>query len=1042
MRNRLLATAVACFAITSGFFVLAKPPAQLNSARPAASTVQPNGAMTDDSMTGMMGDASKIAHTPMPAYDNKPLNKNQTDFFETKVRPILVANCYSCHSEENHKSKGALVLDTRAGWQKGGEDGAIIIPGNPDKSMLIKAVRYKDEDLQMPPDNKKLRDGDIGILEQWVKMGAPDPRVPGAGGKLTGLTDKARAHWSYQPLKQMLPPKVKNEQWVKSPIDNFVLAKLEQNDIQPSKPATRETLIRRATYDLIGLPPTPEEVEAFVKDESSDSFAKVVDRLLASPHFGERWGRYWLDTARYSDTSGSEKNQAAYRYPYAWTYRDYVIQSFNADKPYDQFIKEQLAADQLPQSQKDPSRLAALGFLTVGKRFQNPNDTIDERIDATCKGFLGMTVSCARCHDHKFDPIPQADYYSLHGVFASTVEPARKPLISQPPASDPVYLDFEQKLNDLEGKDRDRYYSIIQGKATEFRKNAAWYIMVATLNRRSEASEILLRDKIIADHHLDRDLVQTAGRYFRGNLDVFWPMIELWQAGKDNFNEAAPRVLQEIAAGGNQRRKINAIVIRAFAGMNASQFHSLQDFADIYGKLFAFIDKNANDYLKAAQNPKTAALPGYDPAMVQLFNIPAEIELASNLTTDRLTEIAPTLPLVNQQGYNRLNLSEINELLLTHPGSPPRAMVVADSPTPKNSPVFIRGEANNKGPIAPRQFLAVLSKNRHPFTHGSGRLELAEDIASKDNPLTARVMVNRIWMHLFGAGFVRTPDDLGVQCEDPSHPELLDFLARQFMARNWSIKQTIRSIMLSNTYQQSSETNPTYAAKDSENRLLWRANLRRLDFEAIRDSMLMFTGKLDPTLGGNPVNLTDEPYSNRRSVYGYIDRGTLPELLSEFDFADPDMANSKRTSTIVPQQALFFMNSPMCVDVARKVTTRQEFVEASTAEGKIASLYAILFQRAPRPEEIEFAKEFLDSAGGDDNSSERSPADLRAQKQEQAKFARRQQAIEQQIRKGGRAGNRAPIRNTEGTVVERRPLSAWEQYAQALLFTNEIAYVN
>ncbi len=721
------------------------------------------------------------------------------------------------------------------------------------------------------------------------------------------------------------------------------------------------------------------------------SIACWLPRIMGSDG-GSCGNRY---CALHSDTSGAEKNQSAYRYPYAWTYRDYVIQSFNSDKPYDQFIKEQLAADQLPISQKDPTRLAALGFLTIGKRFQNPNDTIDERIDATCKGFLGMTVSCARCHDHKFDPIPQADYYSLHGVFSSTEEPNRKPIIAQPSPNDPVYKDFEEKLSDAEGKVRTRYYDLVGNKGTEFRKNAAWYVMVATLNRRSDAAEINLRDKIIADHHLDRDLIQTAGKYFRQNLEVFMPMIELWQAGTDNFNEAAPRVLQEIQNGGNQRRKINPIVTRAFAGMTPGQFHSLQDFADIYGKLFAFIDKNASDYLKACQNAKTTTLTGYDPAMVQLYSIPTEIELAPALTTDRLTEIAPTLPVVNQQGYNRLNLADINELLLTHPGSPPRALVVVDSSEPKNSPIFIRGEANNKGPIVPREFLSILSKNRRPFMHGSGRLELAEDIADKNNPLTARVMVNRIWLHLFGMGFVRTPDDLGVQCEDPSHPELLDFLSRQFMAKNWSIKQTIRMIMLSSTYQESSETNAAYTVKDPENRLLWRANLRRLDFEAIRDSMLMFTGKLDPTLGGNPVNLTDEPYSNRRSVYGYVDRGMLPELLSQFDFADPDMANSKRTSTIVPQQALFFMNSPMCVDVARKVTTRQEFVEADTAEGKIASLYSILYQRPPRQEELEFGKEFLDAAGGDDVSTDTSP-NPRAEKIAQARAAH-QQAFAAQI---------------------------------------------
>jgi hypothetical protein len=310
-------------------------------------------------------------------------------------------------------------------------------------------------------------------------------------------------------------------------------------------------------------------------------------------------------------------------------------------------------------------------------------------------------------------------------------------------------------------------------------------------------------------------------------------------------------------------------------------------------------------------------------------------------------------------------------------------------------------------------------------------------------------MVNRVWMHLFGQGFVRTPDDLGVQSENPSHPELLDYLSRQFMNNGWSVKHLIRSIMLSNTYQQSCDTNPEYAAKDSENRLLWRANLRRLDFEAIRDSLLMFTGKLDPAIGGHPVNLTDEPYSNRRSIYGYIDRGNLPELLSQFDFADPDMANSRRTSTIVPQQALFFMNSPMSVDVARKVTTRPEFVDATDAPGRVTALYQVLFQRSPSAEEIQFALDFLDSAGGDNLDNPTAAKPLTPAQQRQAKIAeirhaKQQQALEAALRRQatGKAYSRAPIRNHDGDIVDRRPLTPWEQYAQALLFTNEIAYEN
>ncbi len=788
----------------------------------------------------------------------------------------------------------------------------------------------------------------------------------GGGRKLTGLNDKARAHWSYQPVKNPPVPAVADSAWVKTPIDAFVLAKLEANHMKPSPPAARETLIRRATYDLIGLPPTPQEVADFVNDPSADAFAKVVDRLLASPHYGERWGRFWLDTARYSDTTGADEQKVEYRYPYAWTYRDYVINSFNADKPYDQFLKEQIAADLLPTAKTEPATLAGLGFITVGKRFANPNDTIDERIDAVCKGTMAMTVACARCHDHKFDPIPTADYYSLHGIFASIKEPIAKPLIAQPDENDPAYIAFSKKLAVLEAKDKELYYGIISDRGIEFRKQAAAYVMVESIGKRGhDADSLILRDHMIAKFNLDRDIYNTGGPHDARILQsVFGPMHRFAEIPKDNWADEAKARLAKMISIPPARQRFNPLVIKALAAIDPDSLHTLQDIADVYGKLFASIDSQAREYLDACRNATTTELTGYDPDLVDLFSVPAIIERAPALTTEHLTEIAPKLPVANSYGYYKLNLSEINDLVLTDPGSPARAMVVEDVDHPRNSPILIRGDASNRGPIVPRQFLEILSgPHRKPFTEGSGRLELAEAIASKTNPLTARVMVNRIWMHHFGAGFVRTPDDLGVQSEDPSHPELLDYLATRFMDGGWSVKQMHRMIMLSSVYQQSSENNQEYEKKDSENRLLWRANLRRLDFEAVRDSMLVFTGEMDPAVGGKPVNLTDEPYSDRRSVYGFIDRVKVPELMSQFDFADPDMVNSRRTTTIVPQQALFFMNSPMTINVARKITGAPEFTQASNAAERVKEIYTVLFQRAPQPQEIQLARDFLKSAG-------------------------------------------------------------------------------
>jgi hypothetical protein len=982
------------------------------------------------------------------------LSAAQSKFFESRVRPILAANCYKCHSAEEHKNKGGLTLDSRDGWKKGGKHGPAIVPNEPDKSLLIKAIRYEDPDLQMPPDGGKLKDGEIAALEEWVKMGAPDPRQINAvaASKLTGLTDAARKHWAYQPVKLQTVPAVNDPGWVKTPVDAFVLAKLQAEKMHPSPPAPREALIRRATFDLIGLPPTPEEVADFVNDASPDAFAKVVDRLLASPQYGERWGRHWLDTARYSDTTGSENRKEDYQYPFAWTYRDYVINSFNADKPYDVFLKEQVAADLMPDARNDPTRLAGLGFLTVGKRFQNPHDTIDERIDTLTKSMMALTVACARCHDHKFDPIPTADYYSLHGIFASTVEPMEQPLIGAAP-SGPEYDAFNHELAKLESATRERYFELLKSKSKEFRAKAGDYLYAGLLRRKKDADSLKERYKLVADAHLDRDLFNAGQRRVRRDDPVFAPMAMFAQLTDEQFaTGGAEDVLARLEKQQRSKRSpLNPLVAEAFSRAKPESLRSLKDVTAIYAKLFADADAKADEYLEACRAAKTPEVTGFDPAVVELASFPVAIEPAATLTIARLRELAPSLPVVNQGGYKYLQLAQISQLLLTNPSSPPRAMVVADAPQPKDSHIFIRGEQQSKGELVPRRFLAIIAgKDRKPFTQGSGRLELAEAIASKDNPLTARVMVNRIWMHHFGQGFVRTPDDLGVQSEPPSHPALLDYLAAQFVENGWSVKAMHRLIMLSSTYQQSSETNPEYAQRDPDNRLLWRANLRRLDFEAVRDSMLMFTGKLDLAPGGKPVNLTDEPYSNRRSVYGYIDRGDLPELMAQFDFADPDMANSRRTSTIVPQQALFFMNSPMAVDVARKVTSRPEFEEASDDAGRVKALYEVLFQRQPRPEEIRFADEFLSSAGAvdqvaaADKPADRplSKAEAREAKAERARLVkkvRQEQAMAAQNAK--RRGARGAIRN-EGEIVARKPLTPWEQYAQALLFTNEIAYVN
>ena len=780
---------------------------------------------------------------------------DQLQFFESKVRPILANRCYKCHSHEAVKLKGGLSLEYGESVLRGGDTGPAIVPGDPAKSLLIKAVHYTDPDLQMPPKGEKLSDVEIAALEQWVRMGAPDPRKPQGPVAAREITKSERDHWSFQPVRKPAVPAVQHPEFVQTPVDNFIVATLEAKDMKPNAATDKRTLLRRATFDLTGLPPTEKEINDFVGDNSPNAFEKVVDRLLESPHYGERWGRYWLDIARYSDTKGDVKKQREdFHYPYAWTYRDYVIRSFNEDKPYNKFIVEQIAADKVAHT--DNSSLAALGFLTVGERFNNnENDIINDRIDVVTRGLMGLTVTCARCHDHKFDPVPTKDYYSLHGIFASCIEPAEGTLLASKITITPEYTEFNKKYTEMK---------------TE----------MAALTRKGRGKG---------------------------------------QAAKDV-----------------------------------------------------------------------------------------------------------------KKDVNRLR-AEIADLEMNHPGSPARAMVLHDSTKPHDSPVFVRGEAENRGEVVPRQFLEIIAgKNRVPFRSGSGRLELARAIASPTNPLTARALVNRVWLHHFGEGFVPTPDDLGNQSEPPSHPELVDYLAARFMEDGWSIKKLHRLIMLSHVYQQSSQNNSRYAQIDPNNRLLWRANVRRLDFESVRDSILAIGGKLDLTLYGKPVNIGSAPYSMRRTIYGYIDRRNLPEIYNQFDFANPDVSMSKRYETVVPQQSLFMMNSPLVVEQARYLVRAPQFASKAGVDERIKYLYDAIFQRDPSEIEIKLGSAFVEGTTGTDrvpmiqglgngvgNRRPVPPA-------QQEKLKQRQQ--------------RTPF--TAMTAADRQPLSAWEKYAHALLQANETVFLN
>lgn len=878
------------------------------------------------------------------------------DFFENSIRPILADHCYACHSAGSEKLKGGLFLDSREGVVKGGDSGPAVLPGDVEGSLLIRAVRYSDKELRMPPEDKKLSSEQIALLEQWVRMGAPHPGV--SAKPILTMEEKAATHWAFQRIVEPPVPAVKARRKVQTPVDAFILARLEREGLTLSKPADKRTLLRRVTYDLTGLPPTWQELRDFENDRSSGAFERVVQRLLDSPHYGERWARHWLDVARYSDTKGYVFEEER-RYPYSYTYRDYVIRAFNEDLPFDRFIVEQLAADQLELGE-DKRALAAMGFLTLGRRFlNNQHDIIDDRIDVVTRGLMGLTVACARCHDHKYDPIPAADYYSLYGVFASSTEPSEKPLLgskSLPKEYESYRQEREKRERELAEFTAEKHLEV----RTQLRRRAGDYLLAAheseKLGDRSKA-EGLARER-----KLDPQTVQRWVRSLKQwrEQEQRHPILGPWLTFTE-FSEEEFAAKSASYCPCDESVEINPQVRRFFGSKTPE---NLKELAGLYSKLFEDVDKKWQAKLEehkknGGDNPLPSALEApEDEAIRQLLyaeDSPAHVpegELA------RMFDV----PAAQKSRRLRRNLEELDA---THPGSPPRGMVMVDKEVPVTPKVFLRGNPGNHGPEVPRQFPAIVSiPTRQPFSKGSGRLEMAEAIASPNNPLTARVLVNRVWQQYFGNALVATPSDFGVRSEPPSHPELLDYLAARFMKEGWSLKKLHRLIVLSGTYQQRSDETVEGERIDPENNLLWRMNRRRLDFEAMRDGLLAAAGNTDPTPGGHGVDLTKEPLSNRRTVYAFIERQNLPSIFRTFDFANPDSTSPQRFATTVPQQALFMINSPFVAEQARHLMRREEIVRAPGDRRKIQALYEAVLQRAPRPDELQLGLAFLRSQRG------------------------------------------------------------------------------
>jgi Protein of unknown function (DUF1553)/Protein of unknown function (DUF1549)/Planctomycete cytochrome C len=780
-----------------------------------------------------------VAGVPFLAKAATPVEQHPTkegiEFFEKQIRPILVHNCYECHSGDPKKAKGKFVLDTRAGLRKGGQSGSVITPGDPNQSLLIEAVRY--ESLEMPP-TQKLPDELIEKLVQWVEMGAPDPRSAHGTRRKIDFAE-ARKYWAFRRPKAVAPPSVKDSAWPATDIDRFIRARQEAEGLHPVADADPVTWIRRVTFDLTGLPPAPQEIDSFLNDKSLDASAAVVERLLMSPRFGECWGRHWLDVVRYGESTGKERNLP---YRYAWRYRNWVIDALNNDKPYDRFVLEQLAGDLLhyENAAERNESLVATGFLALGPKSVVENeeqyryDVIDDQIDVTSRAFLAMTVACARCHDHKYDPIPTTDYYALAGIFRST----------------------------------DTMAGIKPG--------------------RKVATEI----KLLA--------------------------------------LSEPRGRRQAASGGDDDRLEKAAVLE-------KQLDHLQTLV-----------KPPAQTKKPPRHGRSRAA-----------------RAAAKLRVDNMKKAREEIKALEEQ------LDAIEAVPLT---TQELAMGVREG-IAGNSHVLNHGELKEKGPEVPRDVLTVLKTSPTRIDwHHSGRLELARWIASADNPLTARVFVNRIWQHLFGQGLVSTVDNFGALGEEPSNPQLLDALAVEFVRdQQWSVKKLIRSIVLSRVYRLASTHDAENYSSDPSNKFLWRMTPRRLDAEEIRDAMLAASGALDlerPTSpsvlqldnkiiqGGKALQDVRKP-TNVRSVYLPILRGLVPDVLQVFDAADPNLIVGQRDVTTVAPQALFMMNNPFVIFQADRMARRVLSQKDLTQDGRIALAYRLALGRPPDEREKSAVKRYL-----------------------------------------------------------------------------------
>ncbi len=878
------------------------------------------------------------------------------EYFESRVRPLLAEHCLECHSERT-KIKGGLALDSRGAWEKGGDTGPAIHPGEVDKSLLVRAVRRVDASLEMPP-KKPLSSGEVAVLEEWVRRGAPDPRdaVAGVGAaeEKARQFEEGRKHWAYQPPRRPALPSVKDVGWPRTGVDRFILAALEGRDLRPVAPAGKRELIRRATFDVTGLPPTPEEVDAFLADDAPRAFERVVDRLLASPGYGERWGRHWLDVARYAEdqahTFGVKPNSNGYRY------RDWVIDALNRDMPYNEFVFRQIAGDQMGEAPEVArQQVAALGFFGLGAVYYKNSDAakaaadeLDDRIDTLTRGFLGLTVSCARCHDHKYDPIPTQDYYSLAGVFRSS-ELSNAPLVEE--AEVRRYDEAQAGIKKLEEGLKLEGSNSRMRLALDGLDNVPAYVQAAwAVNESAKLPK-------------PRNPAQTAKA-----AQLEEPQLRRWMgllARNKSGGFASMRPMVELPSGLAASAEIAGLPAPAGSAVegSAAPVPVLPEVPEPVLDAAVAVRENLRTVLAAIQAARAAA-PGKPVAL----NGPAKE--AEELFGDRgplavsEDELSARVPAYAEQKRG------LEEAKKASPPMYPVAHVIRDA-KPADMNVFVRGNPKNVGERAPRRFLRVLCREGEPtaFTKGSGRVELAEAVASAENPLTARVMVNRLWKHHFGRGLVGTPSNFGVLGEKPTHPELLDYLALRLVEEGWRLKAVHREILLSATYALGVGGDPRNEAVDADNMWRWRASRTRLDVESWRDALLSVSGRLDRAMGGPSTDLANAA-NNRRTVYARVSRHELDALLRLFDFPDANITCDKRTETTVPQQQLFVLNSPFMVEQAKAFAQRL-LGDASARDdaARLQRAYLLAFGRPPSETELKGLGAYLAASDPEDTKA-------------------------------------------------------------------------